>query len=333
VQTQDQETGAFLTDSFTNVVAKVTSRSKMDAFDRNGSTGIVEYQQAMALLALLEMYGLSRDKKLMEPCLKGLEWMLKRRKSDGGWHYDAADNVGDQGDVSMSTWAIMVMKAAKMIKFRESSKNPKIKGIKKPNLLKVAARELDIEYKSIAGSLKAYVGKLSSGDGKYKYIPKPKKNTLPKGVTDAMGFLEAPIDYQGPTLARTILGVSDYAFLYGKKEKKAKMSAGVAIINRKIFGKKDVFWGSIEKRQPLNYYLMYYGTLSLFQYGGDVWKKWNKQTSNFLVKIQEKGAKCQDGSWPHERVTDYQEHHAYSRTYSTTLGVLQLEVYYRYARK
>ena len=71
---------------------------------------------------------------------------------------------------------------------------------------------------------------------------------------------------------------------------------------------------------------MYYATLAMFQMGGDYWKKWNESMQRVLLHTQSKGG-CADGSWdaasaPHGK--------AGGRVFTTAIGCLSLEVYYRY---
>lgn len=70
-----------------------------------------------------------------------------------------------------------------------------------------------------------------------------------------------------------------------------------------------------------NFYYWYYGTLALYQYGGEPWAKWNERVRDLLVGEQEA-----DGSWdPKGPWGPYG-----GRIYSTALATLSLEVYYRY---
>jgi hypothetical protein len=75
-------------------------------------------------------------------------------------------------------------------------------------------------------------------------------------------------------------------------------------------------------------YYWYYGTLCVFQMGGDVWKKWNVGLKKALVENQCRGGGDDDGSW--NPVGAYS--HQWGRVGQTALGALCLEVYYRYAR-
>ncbi len=82
-----------------------------------------------------------------------------------------------------------------------------------------------------------------------------------------------------------------------------------------------------------DFYYWYYGTLATFQMGGDCWKTWNKALKPTLIDNQRKGGPMDgtdndvDGSWDFDK-------DAYGkkcgRTFTTALGALCLEVYYRY---
>jgi len=74
-------------------------------------------------------------------------------------------------------------------------------------------------------------------------------------------------------------------------------------------------------------YYWYYGTYAMYQLGGRHWQAWNKAMKAALIDSQEssghaKGSWDPNGPWGH----------AGGRVYSTALGVLCLEVYYRYGR-
>ncbi|HOX07262.1 MAG TPA: terpene cyclase/mutase family protein, partial [Planctomycetota bacterium] len=82
-----------------------------------------------------------------------------------------------------------------------------------------------------------------------------------------------------------------------------------------------------------DFYYVYYGTLSMFQMGGDKWTKWNEAIKPLLVNNQCRGplplsgaATDKDGSW------DSYGHSGKlgGRVFMTAVGALTLEVYYRY---
>jgi len=80
-----------------------------------------------------------------------------------------------------------------------------------------------------------------------------------------------------------------------------------------------------------DFYLWYYGTLAMFQTGGDDWKTWNEPMKKSLVDNQCKGGPLdgseqdKDGSWDADKGC-----WNCGRVFSTALGALCLEVYYRY---
>lgn len=75
---------------------------------------------------------------------------------------------------------------------------------------------------------------------------------------------------------------------------------------------------------PQNFYHIYQTALAMFQMGGRHWTEWNRQMTDFLAGTAV-GEGCEHGSWP---ATD--EKWSKSRVYTTALGALSLEVYYRY---
>jgi hypothetical protein len=79
------------------------------------------------------------------------------------------------------------------------------------------------------------------------------------------------------------------------------------------------------RRSTLNLYYWYYGTLAMFQYGGEPWERWNDAVRDLLVQEQRTDGPLA-GSWDPRDIWG-----AYGgRIYSTAVATLCLEVYYRY---
>ena len=74
-----------------------------------------------------------------------------------------------------------------------------------------------------------------------------------------------------------------------------------------------------------NFYYWYYGTLAMFQMDGDWWKQWNASLRDMLIERQRMGTLA-DGSWDPAGAWCGSG----GRVYSTAMGALCLEVYYRY---
>jgi hypothetical protein len=77
-----------------------------------------------------------------------------------------------------------------------------------------------------------------------------------------------------------------------------------------------------------NFYYWYYGTLAMYQHGGQPWTRWNARIRDRVVKLQ-RSSGHQSGSWDPD---DSMYGARGGRIYCTTLAALTLEVYYRYLR-
>jgi peptidoglycan hydrolase-like protein with peptidoglycan-binding domain len=81
-----------------------------------------------------------------------------------------------------------------------------------------------------------------------------------------------------------------------------------------------------------DFYYFYYGTLCMFQQGGDSWKKWNAALKPVLLENQKKGGPMDgtvndvDGSWDPWGNSGKRA----GRVFQTAVGALCMEVYYRY---
>jgi len=81
------------------------------------------------------------------------------------------------------------------------------------------------------------------------------------------------------------------------------------------------------RRGTGNVYFLYYSTLALFARGGEPWRTWNESLKATLLPAQR-----DDGSW--DAIDEYAKTYALDdesdKSYSTSMCVLMLEVYYRY---
>ena len=81
-------------------------------------------------------------------------------------------------------------------------------------------------------------------------------------------------------------------------------------------------------RGDSNFYYWYYGTLAMYQHGGQPWTRWNTRIRDRVVKLQ-RSSGHPAGSWdPDDSLYGAKG----GRIYCTTLAALTLEVYYRYLR-
>jgi hypothetical protein len=87
----------------------------------------------------------------------------------------------------------------------------------------------------------------------------------------------------------------------------------------------DQLLAELPDAQSPNYYYWYYGTLAMHEVQGEHWRRWNEAMQKTLLGSQRRGGD-EGGSWDPDQIWG-----GYGgRTYSTALGALSLEVYYRY---
>jgi hypothetical protein len=126
--------------------------------------------------------------------------------------------------------------------------------------------------------------------------------------------------------ALTGVGVLVHLLLLKEKEEDSPLVQKAAPY---LAGQSESYGEKIRAGQA-NYYTLYNATLALYQAGGPPWERWNHAIRDAVVADQRGGQDCNRGSW---------DLHATKggptggRIYSTALGTLTLEVYYRYARK
>ncbi|MDO4574304.1 MAG: carboxypeptidase regulatory-like domain-containing protein [Planctomycetia bacterium] len=87
-------------------------------------------------------------------------------------------------------------------------------------------------------------------------------------------------------------------------------------------------WKAVAQKDRMpDFYSWYKCSLAMQQFGGRPWDKWNEIVRNELVRLQKKEG-CESGSW--DPFDDTWGEYG-GRVYTTALGALSLQVYYRYA--
>ena len=140
-----------------------------------------------------------------------------------------------------------------------------------------------------------YVKKCQDSDGRFKYMPEKHGGGSSRGSLTGTGVLSLQI---------------------WKNAKSPEASKGLDFIVEKRLH---------EDWQKVDVYEWYYHAQACFQSTGEgsskYWREWNKNFQQVVVKAQ-----ASDGHWPHGY-----HFHGDSDLYRTTMTILMLEVYYRYA--
>ncbi|HET6328252.1 MAG TPA: prenyltransferase/squalene oxidase repeat-containing protein [Planctomycetaceae bacterium] len=87
----------------------------------------------------------------------------------------------------------------------------------------------------------------------------------------------------------------------------------------------DYLLARLPRRESFNEYYWYYGTLAMYQFGGDGWNSWNAAIRDLLIAEQRTDGDYA-GSW--DPLGPWAQYGG--RIYSTALSTLCLEVYYRF---
>jgi hypothetical protein len=114
----------------------------------------------------------------------------------------------------------------------------------------------------------------------------------------------------------TALGVLCQQFMGHRDDRRIKKSLD-------FLKQQKANWNETEGYYVL--YMWYYITQAMFQGGGSYWEYWNRQIRDTMVKSQ-----LDDGRWMPPPKSKEETKLAKSPAYSTALGCLILEVYYRY---
>ena len=104
-----------------------------------------------------------------------------------------------------------------------------------------------------------------------------------------------------------------------------KRTAGSIRLGVEKILKQPPVWKKKNPQSP--FYYWYYASYALFQYGGAPWRSWNPDMQTALLESQKNGG-CKDGSW--DPIVSYSKRGG--RVYTTALGAMTLEVYYRFRR-
>ncbi|MHC4914435.1 MAG: prenyltransferase/squalene oxidase repeat-containing protein [Planctomycetota bacterium] len=130
----------------------------------------------------------------------------------------------------------------------------------------------------------------------------------------------------------TGVGMVIRQFIGMQRTEKVMIQGGGVLTEEKNLPAWDAKNGKSVVGGAVTFYHWYYGTLAMFQMGGDGWRKWNTELKKTLLPNQCKGGPLdgsendKDGSWDLLCRADK----AGGRAYTTAVGALCLEVYYRY---
>ncbi|MFT7616864.1 MAG: hypothetical protein ACI97A_000494 [Planctomycetota bacterium] len=243
------------------------------------------YNQAIATLAMIEAYDMSRIPSLKASAEKGLAFCMSMQNPYKAWRYGVATG---QNDVSVTGWMVMVMKAAKSAK-------------------------LPFDERRMAWATDYIVEMTDEESGRVGYVRAGEPTVREAGKTEEFPAEESE--------SMTAVGICSRIFM-GEDPSNSKE---IKLATENLLLKKMPVWD--QSRGSIDMYYWYYGTLAMYQVGGQAWKKWNVALKDAVIDRQRVDGVA-SGSWDPRGAWG----EAGGRVYSTALMTMCLEVYYRYGR-
>jgi len=249
-----------------------------------------QYNHMCASLAMTEAYGMTQSLVFKDTAQRGVNFIHQSQNPYLAWRYGVRD--GDN-DTSVTGWAVMGLKSAILA-------------------------ELEVDKGAFVGAT-AWVDKMTEPEfGKVGY----QQRGGPPARTTAMQQKFPANNSESLTAVGVLTRIFCHADNAAEIRKDEFVTKGCELMLRKL-PEWDADKGTID------FYYWYYGSLAMFQAGGEYWKKWNAALQKAVIDHQrlEEG-RDERGSWDPEDPWAPEG----GRVYSTALNCLSMEVYYRYGR-
>lgn len=249
------------------------------------------YNHAVACLALAEAYGLSFWPPVKKHASSALQFVLDSRNPGKAWRYNNGAVIPvEQNDVSVTGWMVLCLASAKEF-------------------------GLPFDERALSDAI-LYIDEMTDpGTGRTGYKERGSYSSRERG-DEAIWPVERSESMTAAGMFCRYLGAGVFDDI---EEHEPMLLKGAALLREKT-PVWDVEAGAVD------FYYWYYGSYAMFQRGGRDWKAWKEPMVKAVVENQRTEG-CAKGSWdPH--VDPWGD--SGGRVYSTALGVLCLEVFYRY---
>lgn len=298
-------------------VVKRGLRFLVNAQDISGRIGpeVKEYMynHAIASLAVIEGFDATGNSAMRGPAQKAVDFLVKAKNPGFGWRYVYQAGATDS---SVTGWCVMALKSAENagISFDRAVYSD-LRRWYDDSTTEVDYTAIDCKPNSVAGTS---VGKLTLTG--YKSTADAGKLVAVRGVNDQY--------YYNPAL--TAIMIMSTVFIERKNIGKSARAVDslMSFLPQKWSPQDRSSW------RVADMYYWYYASYALYQVfskDNDNWKRWNKAMETALLETQNlKGfeGQCKRGSWePVDRWSCEG-----GRVYTTAMGALTLEVYFRYTK-
>jgi hypothetical protein len=255
------------------------------------------YQRPIAIYALAEAFNITGDMRYEPYLRRGISFLVEIQNELGGWHYQVGAR---ETDTSVMSWVLLGLGVAHKSGFnvRESV----FEGCDMI-LTRFAERVTDQreEFLDLDPHYSYDVGKTFRGEYQTGYQSK-----VSEYATTSFGLMSRM--FMGWRRSHPFCIGSGYFVLAHNMERMPKGGNFAKYVSQNRF--------------PA--YAWYYGTLAMHQMGGHFFRRWNEVIKELLPGLQNKEG-CDAGAWP---VLNFD--FVAGKAYTTCMGVLTLETYYRY---
>ncbi|MCA9243107.1 MAG: hypothetical protein KDA32_04070 [Phycisphaerales bacterium] len=261
------------------------------------SPNIAGYNDALATLAVAELYAMTRDERLRRPLVAAVDNLVRAQQPLGGWDYVLRPDSG-RNDTSITAWAVQALHTAA------------VAGVRVPRAALIRAS--------------LHFQRAAEPDGQVRYAD------ADIGFKLDQETLQPVYRYGG---AMTACGLTCEEILGWRPDAPLRRKQ-ITVLFSDPPSATRALGGDTTQLHSLYYW--YYGTLAMFQIGGDEWKRWNASLRDALLPLQDRRVGVNDrrphtyGSWnPYGRGWGKWGRMG-GRVYSTALATLTLEIYYRH---
>ena len=268
---------------------------------RDGSFGDSDirasYNDAIATFALAEYTALTGNRTARPALERAVTRLILSQQELGGWDYPRRNDTG-RDDTSITAWMVQALLACRTA------------GVHVP------ARPL------IRASL--HFQRAARPDGRVRYADSG------TGFTFDQRTHEAVYRY-GPAMTGAGLTCE---MLLGWRPESPLIRRQVALLLEQP--PSAVLLRGGDPTQLHSYYYWYYGSVAMFQIGGKKWERWNGRLRDAILPLQVRRRNTANrephsyGSWPPFGPHWGKWGRHGSRVYTTAIGVLTLEIYYRH---
>lgn len=258
--------------------------------------GMAGYNDALATFALAEYAAMTRDPQVERPLRAAVDRLTLSQQDLGGWDYPPDPRSG-RNDTSITAWVVQALHACEAA------------GVSVPRAVLVKAA--------------SHFARAALPDGRVWYAD--------AGTGFAIDRTTLQPQYRyGAAMSACALTCES---LLGWRLDSPTPSAQAARLLAELPSAARA-----RGRDPTGLhseYYWYYGTVAMFQVGGDSWERWNATLRDMILPMQERGRSRSGeprhafGSWPPYGENWGKWGRMGGRVYSTAIAVLTLEIYYR----